>query len=96
MFISLNKGREDALKDTAVNILARREFVVHIADEDIGQQMHDCGAELPPTVSELDVNGLTTAASCSPPGGSSSPVGSRVSALLYGAVMLPSTVTSPS
>lgn len=63
VFISLNKGRDDALKDTAVNILARREFVVHIADEAIGQQMHDCGAEHPPSVSELDVNGLTTAPS---------------------------------
>ncbi|MDB5819036.1 MAG: flavin reductase protein [Rhizobacter sp.] len=63
VFISLNKGREDSLKDTAVNILARREFVVHIADEPIGQAMHDCGAELPPSVSELDVNGLTSTAS---------------------------------
>jgi flavin reductase (DIM6/NTAB) family NADH-FMN oxidoreductase RutF len=63
VFISLNRGREESLKDTAVNILARREFVVHIADEAIGQQMHDCGAALLPTVSEQEVNGLTTAAS---------------------------------
>jgi flavin reductase (DIM6/NTAB) family NADH-FMN oxidoreductase RutF len=60
LLISLNRSAAGALKDTAVNILANGEFVVHIADEPMAQAMHDCSTPLPPGQSELDMVGLTT------------------------------------
>lgn len=60
VMVSVNKGEAGALKDTANNILASREFVVHIADEPLGPAMHSCGAALPPEASELDLVGLAT------------------------------------
>ena len=60
LMISLNRLKDGRLKDTAANILRSGEFVVHIADEAIGQQMHDCGHAFGPEVSELDVVGLGT------------------------------------
>jgi flavin reductase (DIM6/NTAB) family NADH-FMN oxidoreductase RutF len=60
VMISLNRLKDGRLKDTATNILRSREFVVHIADEPIGQQMHDCGKALPPDISEVDTVGFTT------------------------------------
>lgn len=59
VMLSINKLQDGRLKDTAANILASGEFVVHIADEAMAQQMHACGATLPPEVSELAVTGLT-------------------------------------
>jgi flavin reductase (DIM6/NTAB) family NADH-FMN oxidoreductase RutF len=63
LMISINKLQEGHLKDTARNILASGEFVVHIADEDMAEQMHRCGDSLPPTESELDAVGLHCAPS---------------------------------
>ena len=64
VMISLNKhsgnGTAGALKDTAANILANGEFVVHLADEAIAEQMHACGASLPPDQSEVELVGFTT------------------------------------
>ncbi|MDP1534099.1 MAG: flavin reductase family protein, partial [Rubrivivax sp.] len=60
LMISINKLQDDGLKDTAANILANGEFVVHIADEPMAQKMHLCGATMPSDVSELEVVGLTT------------------------------------
>jgi len=60
LMISINKLREGRLKHTAANILANREFVVHIADEPMAEQMHRCGDDLPVTESELAAVGLTT------------------------------------
>jgi flavin reductase (DIM6/NTAB) family NADH-FMN oxidoreductase RutF len=62
VMISVNKGEGGALKDTSANILANREFVVHIADEAMAQAMHDCGAPLPPDVSEIEATGLSVVA----------------------------------
>lgn len=59
VMLSVNRLQDGHLKDTAANILASGEFVVHIADEAMGPQMHGCGASLPPEVSELSVTGLT-------------------------------------
>lgn len=59
VMISLNRLKDGRLKDTADNILRAGEFVVHIADEAIGQQMHDCGHPFPSEVSELQAVGLT-------------------------------------
>jgi flavin reductase (DIM6/NTAB) family NADH-FMN oxidoreductase RutF len=51
------------LKDTAVNIPREKEFVVHLADEAIAQQMHRCGERFAADVSELEQVGLSTLAS---------------------------------
>ncbi|MEJ8857634.1 flavin reductase family protein [Variovorax robiniae] len=59
VMISINRLQDGALKDTAVNIARTGEFVVHLADEDIAEQMHRCGERHPPDVSELDVVGFT-------------------------------------
>lgn len=59
LMISVNRLQDGALKDTAANIVATKEFVVHIADEAMAEKMHRCGERLPPDVSELAVVGLT-------------------------------------
>ena len=59
LMISINKLQDGHLKDTAANILAHGEFVVHIADEPMAMQMHQCGESLPSDVSELERFGLT-------------------------------------
>jgi flavin reductase (DIM6/NTAB) family NADH-FMN oxidoreductase RutF len=50
-------------KDTARNILATEEFVIHIADMPLIEAVHQSSAELPPDVSEIDTLGLETIAS---------------------------------
>lgn len=59
LMISINRLHDGRLKDTAANILRTGEFVVHIADEPMAQQMHDCGEAFPSDVSELAQVGLT-------------------------------------
>jgi flavin reductase (DIM6/NTAB) family NADH-FMN oxidoreductase RutF len=63
VMISLNKRESGEVKDTAANILASGEFVVHLVDEAIADQMHRCGAHYPPEVSEVEVVGFSTAPS---------------------------------
>ena len=63
VMISINKHADGDIKDTAANILASGEFVVHLADEAIAEQMHACGARMPPEVSEVAMVGFTTAPS---------------------------------
>ena len=63
LMISINKLKDPHLKDTSANILANGQFVVHIADEPMAEQMHRCGDNLPSTHSELDAVGLTRARS---------------------------------
>ena len=58
LMLSINRLTDGRLKDTAANILARREFVVHLCDEPIAEQMHRCGESLAPDVSELAHVGL--------------------------------------
>ena len=64
LMISINKLQDELLKDTSANILANGDFVVHIADEPMAEQMHRCGDRLPATHSELDAVGFTSAPSC--------------------------------
>jgi len=64
VMISVNRLQDGQLKDTAANIQRSREFVVHLCDEDLAEQMHRCGERLPPEVSELASVGLSTAPSC--------------------------------
>lgn len=50
-------------KDTANNLLARREFVVNLVTEELFDAMNLSAADFPPTISELDAAGLHTAPS---------------------------------
>jgi flavin reductase (DIM6/NTAB) family NADH-FMN oxidoreductase RutF len=59
LMLSINRLQDGRLKDTAANILASGEFVVHIADEAMAHQMHACGEAVPADVSELAQVGLT-------------------------------------
>lgn len=59
LMVSINRLHDGRLKDTAANILAHREFVVHLADEAMAAQMHGCGDALPHDQSELAHVGLT-------------------------------------
>lgn len=47
------------LKDTARNIYANGEFVVHIVDRDNVGKINETAASLPPTESEVEMAGLT-------------------------------------
>jgi flavin reductase (DIM6/NTAB) family NADH-FMN oxidoreductase RutF len=60
VMVSINRLHDGRLKDTAANILATGEFVVHLADEFIAEQMDGCAEALPADVSELSVVGFTT------------------------------------
>lgn len=46
-------------KDTARNILAQKEFVVHIVDEENVFEVNETAASLPPDASEIDITKLT-------------------------------------
>ena len=60
VMLSINRLPGGGRKDTAANIVANREFVVHLTDEAMAQQMHRCGDRLPAHQSELDAVGLHT------------------------------------
>lgn len=51
--------RDGRLKDTLVNVLATREFVVNIVNETLAQQMNLTSGNYPPEVDEFVVAGLT-------------------------------------
>jgi flavin reductase (DIM6/NTAB) family NADH-FMN oxidoreductase RutF len=59
VMLSINRLSNGRLKDTAANILASGEFVVHMTDEAMAQQMHACGEALPADMSELTHVGFT-------------------------------------
>lgn len=59
VLVSINRRDDESRKDTAVNIRRTGEFVVHMTDEPMAQQMHRCGDILPADVSELVHAGLT-------------------------------------
>lgn len=63
VMLSINRLDDDSLKDTAINILRDREYVVHLTDEPMAAKMHACGERLPPSQSELAHAGLTPVAS---------------------------------
>lgn len=50
-------------KDTAVNLLANGECVIHLCDEAVAARMVECARSLPPGVSEVERAGFTLAAS---------------------------------
>lgn len=55
--------RADGLKDTSLNISARREFVVNIGDAGLVREISLSSADHPPEVSEVDHVGLSLAPS---------------------------------
>ncbi|MDP2164481.1 MAG: flavin reductase family protein [Hydrogenophaga sp.] len=59
LMLSINRLTDGRLKDTAANILENQEFVVHMSDEAIAEQMHACGESFPADISELIQVGLT-------------------------------------
>jgi flavin reductase (DIM6/NTAB) family NADH-FMN oxidoreductase RutF len=75
--LAISVGRKaGTYKDTARNILATEEFVVHIADQPLLEPMHLSSIEHPPDVSEIDALGLATAPSVhvKPPRLSAAPI----------------------
>ncbi len=59
--LAISVGRKAGVyKDTARNILATEEFVVHIADQPLLEPLHLSSTEHPPEISEVDVLGLAT------------------------------------
>src|SRR5437764_9845551 len=50
-------------KDTARNILANEDYVVHIADRPLIEAVHGSAVEHPPEVSEVELQNLATAPS---------------------------------
>jgi flavin reductase (DIM6/NTAB) family NADH-FMN oxidoreductase RutF len=60
--LGVNIGRKAGVrKDTAVNILSEREFVVHIAHGPLVEPLHASAVEHPPEVSEVELLQLQTA-----------------------------------
>jgi flavin reductase (DIM6/NTAB) family NADH-FMN oxidoreductase RutF len=56
--------RDDGtLKDTAANLTANGECVIHLCDEAVAAQMVECARPLPPGVSEVPRAGFTLASS---------------------------------
>jgi flavin reductase (DIM6/NTAB) family NADH-FMN oxidoreductase RutF len=59
--LAISVGRKAGVyKDTARNILAGEEYVVHIADQPLIEPLHLSSTEHAPDVSEVDVLGLET------------------------------------
>jgi flavin reductase (DIM6/NTAB) family NADH-FMN oxidoreductase RutF len=56
-------AKGEIYKDTAHNILANQEYVIHIADTALMNAVHESSAEHPPEISEVDVLKLETMAS---------------------------------
>jgi len=62
--LAISVGRKGEIyKDTAHNILANEEYVIHIADTALMNAVHESSAEHPPKISEVDVLKLETMAS---------------------------------
>jgi flavin reductase (DIM6/NTAB) family NADH-FMN oxidoreductase RutF len=56
-------GGDYVPKDTARNIRRTGEFVVNVVTEDIAKQMNICATDFPAEMDELEMAGLSTAAS---------------------------------
>ena len=69
MVVSVAIAHRAPLKDTLVNLRARREAVVHLAPPELLAAVHQSGADYPRDVSEADVLGLarTPSTIVSPP-----------------------------
>lgn len=63
VMVSVGRRRSGTRKDTATNLLATREAVIHIPDRAHAQQMVASSAEVGPEVDEFSLVGLTKVAS---------------------------------
>lgn len=61
MAVGIEHKPDGTPKDTAANILATREFTVHISDHSLVDQMEICSIKFPADVDELAIAGLDTA-----------------------------------
>lgn len=62
--LGISVGRKAGVrKDTARNILASGEYVIHISDQALLPEVHESAVEHPPEVSEVELLGLQTVAS---------------------------------
>lgn len=59
VIIGLQDHWDRRVKDTTVNVLETREFVVNLVDEDIAQAMNVCAVDFPREVNEAEMAGLT-------------------------------------
>jgi len=62
VMLSVGRRPDGAKKDTWLNIEARSEFVVHLADVDHGEAVSRSSASIPLGESEVDLTGMTTKA----------------------------------
>lgn len=60
LIVSIGRGDQGELKDTARNISATGEFVVNMVTEDLFDAMNLSAADFPPDMSELEIAGLHT------------------------------------
>lgn len=69
VMVSIDRLPDGARKDTAANIDATREFVVHLVDHPLVESMDATSVRYPPEVDELALRGIATvpAASVRPP-----------------------------
>jgi flavin reductase (DIM6/NTAB) family NADH-FMN oxidoreductase RutF len=59
--LAISVGRKGAIfKDTAHNILANEEYVIHIADTPLMEAVHESSAEHSPDISEVELLKLET------------------------------------
>lgn len=59
--LGISVGRRgQAYKDTARNILANEDYVIHIADSSLTELLHESSEELPEDISEADRLGIAT------------------------------------
>ena len=61
-----NRPGTNVAKDTAANIAATHEFVVHLVDEAIARRMNVCSTQFPHGVNEIEQAGFTPIASVVP------------------------------
>ncbi len=62
-FSPMRKGADGTKKDTLINIEETKQFVINVVSEDIVEQMNHCATEFPSEIDELEISGLSKAAS---------------------------------
>ncbi len=60
LMISCMRKPNGEMKDTASNITASKEFIVHIVSEEIVEQVNTASLDVPPEVDEIEMAQLTT------------------------------------
>ena len=62
-FSPMRKGADGTKKDTLINIEETKQFVINVVSENIVEQMNNCATEFPIEIDELEISGLSKAAS---------------------------------